>query len=182
MYNEPHTEHLTDTNYDIWMNGNANYTGMLEMYNAIRNTGSSNVIIIAGAQNYAYDIDSIFKLESNNKLENVMYNFHPYQGLKSYQQDLQKTPSVFTDIVNKYNQNINKPMIMTGTCGSYNGSISYDEAILQIAQNNNISWTIWAWMPGNNSCDYPSIISNGKLQNTTATGGGNIADLFSKYF
>ena len=77
LYNEPHTDVAT------WMNGSDQFAGMLEMRAVVRKHTPDSMLVIAGAQAYAYDADSLLQIETQlNKAgeQNVMYNFHPYMG------------------------------------------------------------------------------------------------------
>ena len=109
--------------------------------------------------------------------------------------------------------NVPVPLIMTefgqyccpasGKCDNYNGTyngkhMGYVDAILDIAQQKNISWTIWSWQPFSwhdkisakdicngpviNKRDDPKTNTMGSLQNTTTAGGANFIDLWNLYY
>lgn len=170
LFNEPH-----DITYDTWLNGgtdnNITFTGMSEMYNTIR-THTQNPVIIAGT-NWAYTQDGgcpedgcqfkevyVEKFDETIKPTNVIYNLHPYAG-KDQENDLGKNANNFKILATQIQQQTKKPVIITefgqfncgsGKCYNYSGvfngqPMSYNTAILQIAQENNISWSPWAWRP-----------------------------------
>lgn len=87
LYNEPH-----DNSEWCYLHGCDEYEGMLPMIEAVRRHAKDGVLVIAGAQDYAYDTDSLVSLDSHLGEEKlVMYNFHPYMG--EYQAgDTKKTP------------------------------------------------------------------------------------------
>lgn len=166
LYNEPFVN-----SYDIWLNGNTQYEGMKNMYDAIRQN-TNNPIVIAGKANYAYDADSLVKFESEVKPANVVYNLHPYMG-PLQQNDQSKSITGFKSYVDTLKA-VNKPIILTefgqyccsadGACylysGVYNGEkMGYVEALLSIAKEESISWTAWAYRPQKNSggasCNQP---------------------------
>jgi len=63
-----------------FIHGNMTSEGMLQMREAVRKF-SDSVLVIAGAQDYAYDAESLIELDkllSDDKA--IMYNFHPYMG------------------------------------------------------------------------------------------------------
>jgi len=198
LYNEPH---LAD--FNVFVNGNDQYAGMWEMYQAVRTYTSDSMIIIGGQQDYAYDPGSLVNLEKQigSKLSNVLYNFHPYMG--PYQQgDKQKTAEGFDAAVAQVSQT-QRPIIVTefgqyccpsdGVCFDYPGNwqgqnMGYVEAILQICQKHGVSWLGWAWRPQANTADCDSPDMNGdngnplKLSPASSGQGANWAKLFVKYF
>ena len=83
LFNEPY---VTDQN--IWLNGNSQYSGYQELYNAVRSTGAENIVIVAG-MDYGYRLDFVtpnFEVKGSN----IIYCSHPYDN-KGY-----KTPN-FSD-------------------------------------------------------------------------------------
>jgi len=156
LYNEPHR-----VDQDAWMNGNSEYSGMLEMLAAVRKH-STNPVIIAGYGGYAYDADSLVQLDANLGSENnVMYNFHPYMG-PNQAGDTKKCPAGFEAALQTVLSGTDKPVIITEfgqSCnpthgasencpGEYQGkTMGYDETILTIADKNAVSWLPWAWKP-----------------------------------
>lgn len=156
LYNEPHK-----VDQDAWMNGNDQYSGMLEMLQAVRQH-SSNPVIIAGYGGYAYDADSLVQLDAQLGAEkNVLYNFHPYMG-PNQAGDSKKCPAGLESALQTILQGTDKPLIVTEfgqSCnpthgaaqdcpGEYDGKVmGYDETILTIADKYAVSWLPWAWRP-----------------------------------
>jgi hypothetical protein len=141
------------------MNGNEQYSGMLEMLEAVRKH-SSNPVIIAGYGGYAYDADSLVQLDAQLGNErNVLYNFHPYMG-PNQAGDSKKCPAGFETAVQTVLEGTDKPLIITEfgqSCnpthgaaencpGEYDGKVmGYDETILTICEKYAVSWLPWAW-------------------------------------
>ena len=76
LYNEPHIDDV-----DVWLHGNAQYAGMLEMLAAVRARAPHAVAVVAGAKQYAYDSDSLVALDALLPTGgNILYNYHPYMG------------------------------------------------------------------------------------------------------
>jgi hypothetical protein len=179
LYNEPYA------GQDIWLNGDDSHYGMIELYNTVRNN-TNNPVIIGGASDYAYDSASLIQFDNQVKPINVIYNFHPYMG--PYQAgDPTKLPINFKNNICQI-QSLNRPVILTelgqyccgnSNCylytGTYNGtSMGYVNAILEIAKEMNISWTIWAWRPnGGFDCAQPDVNSGDSLAAPSANCTGN---------
>ena len=87
LYNEPR-----DIAYDTWLNGDANYYGMQNLYDAVRATGAKNVVVIAGLEwsFYLGFLDETKKLcngencfvkdtsQPDGLSFNTIYQAHPY--------------------------------------------------------------------------------------------------------
>jgi len=90
LYNEP-----VDIAYSTWLNGDASYYGMQDLYKAVRDTGAKNVVVIAGVEwsFYVGFIDETKKLcngvncfvkdtsQPDGLAFNAIYNVHPYTVL-----------------------------------------------------------------------------------------------------
>jgi hypothetical protein len=158
LYNEPHR--VTE---EQWANGDATYSGMLEMLAAVRKHTKSPVII-AGYGGYAYDAISLVNLDATlvkQGEKNVMWNFHPYMG-PNQASDTKKCPAGLESRVQQIINATDKPLIFTEfgqscqptvgadfSCpGTYEGkAMGYDEIILTIAEKYSASWLPWAWRP-----------------------------------
>ena len=198
LYNEPHT-----TDMNLYLHGGPANAGMLQMLAAVR-AHTQNPCVIAGAQAYAYDADSLIQLDqalkSTTGERNVLYNFHPYMGPDQAGAQ-NKCASGFDLMVQSVRNATDKPLIITefgqaccatnGPCMSCGptGSVGYDEAIIQICQKYAVSWLPWAWRPGTlgpntNTCqDINSAVgANGTAIGHAANGkGADFADLWAKY-
>lgn len=194
LYNEPHR-----VDQDVWMNGNAETSGMLEMWAAVRKH-TTNPVIIAGYGGYAYNSDSLVALDA--KLDgdkNVIYNLHPYMG-PNQAGDSKKCPAGFESYVSTLMTGTGKPTIITEFgqgCNPTHGAsescpadtMGYDERILTIAQKNGVSWLPWAWRPmagGPNpkTCQDVNGGNNGTALGTAVDGKGadfsGLWDTFAK--
>lgn len=160
LYNEPHIGDV-----GVYMNGNSQYAGMLEMLAAYRNHSATGMVIIAGAAAYAYDADSLVTLDKQLTAQgekHVMYNFHPYMG-PAQAGAHNKCQDGFAAMVKQVTSATDKPVIATefgqaccatnGACEScpstYAGkAMGYDEAVVTILKAVGGSWMPWAWRPG----------------------------------
>jgi hypothetical protein len=158
LYNEPHID-----SQDTFIHGNSQYAGMLEMEAAVRSNAPDAVLVIAGGKSWAYDSDTLVALDKELKHQNAMWNFHPYMGANQAGDD-RKAAAGFQTMVEAVQSGTNKPVIITefgqfccdtdGSCykypGTWNGvKMGYDEAILTISEDKNVSWTPWSWRPTN---------------------------------
>ena len=54
------------------------YAGMLEMYETVRRNAPGAVIVVAGQKQYAYDAESLIRLDAEHpELTNIVWNAHP---------------------------------------------------------------------------------------------------------
>jgi predicted ATP-grasp superfamily ATP-dependent carboligase len=54
LYNEPH-----NNDFETWFRGNDEFDGMMSMRDSVLAQNIDAVLVIAGAQSYAYDADSL---------------------------------------------------------------------------------------------------------------------------
>eukprot|EP01084_Bolivina_argentea_P177489 306915_1 len=59
LFNEPYLSNEKGQNFSVYYYGNNQYAGMKQMYDAIRANDPNGLIIMAGAQAYAYDATSL---------------------------------------------------------------------------------------------------------------------------
>ena len=202
LYNEPHISDL-----DAYMNGNAEYAGMLEMAATVRTHTADSVLLIAGADGYAYDADSLVTLDAKLVAQNainVVWNFHPYMG-PDQAGAANKCPAGFDAMLETVEKGTDRPAIITEfgqACCPTNGAcekcpqwtnngiaVGYDEAIVQIAEKHSVSWIPWAWRPSAHGTNPKTCQDlNGGNANGTALGaavngtnGADFAALWSKY-
>ena len=76
LYNEPHLDDTIST--EVYLNGDDTYVGMIPMIEAVRKHSNDQVLVIAGAREWAYDTDSLIELDSLTSEELIMYNYHAY--------------------------------------------------------------------------------------------------------
>eukprot|EP00054_Salpingoeca_dolichothecata_P028659 m.219347 g.219347 ORF g.219347 m.219347 type:complete len:385 (+) comp26284_c0_seq1:9474-10628(+) len=198
LYNEPHTDANT------WMNGDGqHFVGMLELLATVRKHTATGMCVIAGAQAYAYDADSLVQLEPKLQAmneRNVLFNFHPYMG-PNQAGALNKCAAGFEQMVQTIHNNTDKPVISTEfgqACCATNGpcesckpiipNVGYDEEIILISERYNASWSPWAWRPEATGGSGPSCFDlNGgdstgtALAHATGGKGADWATLWPKY-
>jgi endoglucanase len=154
LYNEPH-----DVGWSVWKNGGDSgdgftVMGMQELYDTVRATGADNLVIIAGL-NWAYDLSQV----THNRIAgyNIVYATHPYDYTG-------KQPSDWPD---DWGYLATTDPVMITEFGDTNCSTTYYQDVINYANQNNISWTAWAWYVA--GCDFPSLISDWQ-GNPTAAG------------
>ncbi|EKD45549.1 MAG: Endo-beta-1,4-glucanase [uncultured bacterium] len=161
LFNEP-----TNINKNIWLNGNEQYAGYQELYDAVRATGAENICIINGLS-WGYDLSFVndhFKINGYN----IVYGSHPYNRIsfdQNFQEVLGKYPLVFTEF------GVNE--------GSYfpNGYQTVYKAIIDYANQNQISYTGFAWWADTDSTKvntFPDLIKD--WSGTPLNGGRLIHD------
>lgn len=150
LYNEPR-----GISSDIWRNGGQTdnshggtfqAVGMQQLYNDVRSSGASNLVLIGGT-NWAYDFSEL----SSHKIfgNNIVYATHPYDYYgKNTAADWDKAFGALS---------ASAPVMMT-EFGTYNCSTALYSSLLNYAKAHNISWTGWAWYPG--GCSFPALIDD----------------------
>ena len=135
------------------------------MITAVRANTKTSVMVVAGAEKYAYDAASLVTLDKalHTSAENrIVFNFHPYMG-PNQAGDPTKCSAGFSTLLSEVISGTDKPVIITEfgqTCcganlpcmsckGSYDGkTMGYDEIVLQMSELHSVSWLPWAWRPG----------------------------------
>ncbi|MEP7049041.1 MAG: glycoside hydrolase family 5 protein [Pseudomonadota bacterium] len=147
LYNEPH-----DISWDVWLHGGMVGTylavGMQDLYDAVRATGAENVVI-AGGTNWAFNLSGA---ESHKIVgHNVMYATHPY-----FPQD----PATQWDGMFGYLAKRDIAPVIVTEFGDHkdNCTGAWNTNLTQYADQQHISWTAWAWWPGD--CSFPSLIAD----------------------
>ena len=149
LYNEPN-----GISWDVWLNGGtvAGFTavGMQKLYDTVRATGAQN-LVIAGGTSWAFDLSGVAGHRINGY--NILYATHPYKSNDSQGQ----WPGSFGYLAQ---QNI-APVIITefGDNRSKICTGDWDQALTAYAATLQISWTAWAWYPGD-PCQFPALISD----------------------
>ena len=158
LYNEPH-----DVPWSCWRNGGCQlqssqfanggsqvtYTavGMQELYDIVRATGASNLVLVAGLD-WAYDLSGVGAGYALNGT-NIAYDTHVYVAWHSTTADWD---AHFGDLA------ATKPVTAT-EFGSADCSTTYTAPLLDYFQARGIGWTIWSWnAPG--SCEQPSVLAS----------------------
>jgi len=145
LFNEPN-----QISWDVWRNGGNDpagrpVRGMQELYNTVRATGATNLVVIGGLS-WAYDLSGVptHRVVGNN----IVYNTHPYNypGKQPRDWDHGFGSLAKTD-----------PIIAT-EFGNSDCRPGYYQSFVNYARAHNISWTAWAWFPG--GCGFPAIVSD----------------------
>lgn len=153
LYNEPH-----DISCDVWKNGGIvdgwKAVGMQRLYDTVRNEGANNLILIGGV-NWAFDLQCV----KTNRIEgfNIVYATHPYNY------DGKNTIADWNTYVGFLTST--DPVMMTEFGDTQNDAPqgsdcdpSFSKNVLEWAEQNQISWTAWAWYPG--TCAFPPLIKD----------------------
>jgi len=141
LYNEPH-----DVSWSQWLNGDATYAGMQELYAAVRGAGSENVVIVCGL-NWAFDLSGVgngYAVAGSN----IAYASHPYDYAGKQANDWDAAFGFLTDTY---------PVILT-EFGQYCNTGSYVSDLLSYCETKGIHWTAWAWYVS--GCAFPSIVAD----------------------
>jgi len=141
LYNEPR-----DISWDVWLNGNSEWAGMQQLYNAVRDSGAENTVIVGGL-NWAFDLSNVATTHAVTGY-NVAYATHPYDYPGKQAADW---PAAFGNLASKY------PIIMT-EFGQYCAQNNYVAELLTYVESLGIHWTAWAWYV--QGCAFPSVISD----------------------
>ena len=141
LYNEP-----KGVSERTWMKGGVEggktYVGMQQLYDAIRDLGAHNLILIGGL-NWGYDLRGLKEYPLSEDAYNVVYSSHPYnyggKRISDWQECwawvLKKHPVILTEFgYTKQDKRAD---------GSY--SLDYEKAVFEFADENDVSWTAWAW-------------------------------------
>jgi hypothetical protein len=141
LYNEPH-----DIPWSTWRNGNGEFAGMQEMYDAVRATGAHNLVLVGGL-NWAYDLTGI---GAGIDGYNIVYTPHIYDWPG-------KQPDQWGTYIGGAVED--HPILLTefgtdnGDCGA-----SFDSQVIAWADQRDIGWVAWAWYPGD--CGFPALIQD----------------------
>jgi hypothetical protein len=158
LYNEPH-----DVSWDVWKNGGSSgdgftVTGMQQLYNAVRETGATNLVIIGGLD-HAYDLKGIrtHRITGNN----IVYATHPYDFSNkqpgNWEADWGFLAASDPVMVTEFG-------VTSGDCGT-----AYYTSLLNYADQKRVHWIGWAWYPS--GCAFPSLITN---YDGTPTAAGSV--------
>ncbi|MBC7917689.1 MAG: cellulase family glycosylhydrolase [Rhodoferax sp.] len=145
LFNEPNR-----ISWDVWLNGGSAPTGpavhgMQELYNTVRATGATNLVVIGGL-NWAYDLSGVptHRVVGNN----IVYNTHPYNYPGKQPADWDQDFGFLTKT---------DPVIAT-EFGNYDCTKGYYQAFVDYAKAHRMSWAAWGWFPG--GCGFPAIVSD----------------------
>jgi len=159
LYNEPH-----DVEWPVWKNGGTSgdgftVVGMQALYNAVRETGAHNLVIIGGLR-FAFDLSGV----PQHRIQgyNIVYATHPYNYADKQQASWQAAWGFLA---------ATDPIIIT-EFGDTTGNCSpgYNMQVIDYATSRRLSWTGWAWYVS--GCAFPSLIAD---WSGTPTAAGQVA-------
>lgn len=121
--------------------------GMQALVKAVRDTGASNLVIVAG-MNWGYDLSQITSYPM--KGSNVVYDTHPYPYSGKQPGDWD---AAFGAISAQY-------PVLSAENGEYDCGTGYMSQMLSYFDAHSIGWIAWAWVVQGNPCSYPQLILN----------------------
>jgi endoglucanase len=158
LYNEPflYTSYLVDPNEDFWtcwrdgctlnqyLTGGTPYTkghawkaaGMQTLVNAVRGTGASNLILVAGLD-WANDVSGWATNAPFDPVHNMAVSWHSYPGETCSQE------TCWSQIVAPLARKI--PVVVGETGDNVCSSATYDPTFLPWADLHNLSYLGWTW-------------------------------------
>jgi len=172
LFNEPHPGTwacwlsactTTDTSYSQDCNCNKTLTynsvGMQALVTAVRGTGATNLVIVAG-MDWGYDLSQIAKYAIQGT--NVIYDTHPYP----YGEKQPNTwNAAFGTISKTY-------PVISAESGEYDCGTAFMSQLLAYFDAHQISWVGWAWVMQGSQCGYPLLIRD--YRGTPTAGMGQL--------
>jgi hypothetical protein len=160
LFNEPYPDRNQDTAaaWSCVLNGGAcpgvNFTaaGMQEMTNAVRNTGATQPLLIAGPQ-YAGVVDQWSQYKPNDPLNQLVASIHIY-GLP-----LDSPCRLQSCWIATMGPLARTTPIVIGEFGDTDCTSNFSPPLMTWADAHGVSYTAWAWNTGNCAGD-PSLITD----------------------
>ncbi|HEU0002135.1 MAG TPA: cellulase family glycosylhydrolase [Ktedonobacteraceae bacterium] len=172
LFNEPHPGTwacwlsgcvTSDTAYSQDCNCNKSLTynsvGMQALVNAVRGTGATNLVLVAG-MDWGYDLSQITKFPIAGT--NVVYDTHPYP----YTEKLPNTWNAAFGTISKTHP------VISAESGQYDCGTGYMSQLLAYFDAHQISWSAWAWVVQGSQCGYPLLIRD--YRGTPTAGMGQL--------
>ena len=121
--------------------------GMQAVVNAARNTGATNLVLVAG-MNWGFNLSLIGTYRVTGS--NIVYDTHayPYAGKFPPNWD-----AAFGNISKTY-------PVMSAESGEYDCGTSYMSQLLPYFDAHTIGWLAWAWTVQGSPCGYPQLIQD----------------------
>lgn len=160
LFNEPHPStwacwlsgcSVTDTSYSPDCNCTETLTfnsvGMQALVNAVRGTGASNLVIVAG-MDWGFNLSQIptYKITGSN----ILYDTHPYPYAE-------KMPNSWDAAFGKLSATY---PIISAESGQYDCGTGFMSQLLAYFDAHHISWVAWAWVVQGSQCGYPLLIQD----------------------
>lgn len=161
------------SNWDLWLNGGAapaddvyepraafQAAGMQKLYDTVRETGAHNLVIVSGTQ-WGYRLSGV----PGRKVQgyNIAYSAHPWDWPPERQPATWERDWAFLAET--------EPVMIT-EFGSYDCTERYPRAVLDKADELEISWIAWAWQApspgsalrqegrGDAICEFPMLLTD----------------------
>ncbi len=157
LFNEP-----VNIDKNIWLNGNEQYAGYQELFDAVREVGANNICLINGLD-WGYDLSFVNESYKVNG-SNIIYGSHPYneKGKESYTGQGGSFDNNFKGVLGTY------PLMFTEfgvNDPSYfpNGYQGVYEHILAYINQHDISYSAFAWWVESDPARanvFPSVIKD----------------------
>jgi endoglucanase len=146
LYNEPN-----GVSAQVWRNGDANFAGMQQMYDAVRAVGANNLVLVGGLD-FAYDLDSLLPGMAITGT-NIAYVTHPYRFKNpappaGYDAASAIVPIVATEFGDAAAGGIGRDSCDTAT---------YSNSIADFTRRG-MGWTAWAWVAAPERCAFPALL------------------------
>jgi endoglucanase len=146
LYNEPH-----DVSPQVWRNGDGQFAGMQQMYDAVRAAGANNLVLVGGLD-FAYNLEMVLPGQQLTGI-NIAYVTHPYRFKnppppQGYDGVVASVPIVATEF-----GDADVGGIGPNDCGT----APYTSAINDFTRLG-VSWTAWAWVVEPARCSFPSLL------------------------
>ena len=172
LFNEPHPGSwacwlsacvTSDTSYSQDCNCSKSVTfnsvGMQALVNAVRGTGATNLVLVAG-MDWGYDLSQITKYPIQGT--NVVYDTHPYPYVE-------KQPNTWNTAFGTISKTY---PVMSAESGQYDCGTGYMSQLLAYFDAHQVSWTAWAWVVQGSQCGYPLLIRD--YRGTPTAGMGQL--------
>jgi hypothetical protein len=177
LYNEPFT-----TSWDCWLNGstaastapctdvNFAVAGMQTLVNAVRSTGATNPILLAGLR-WGNDLTGWSDHMPTDPQNNLMAAFHVYNSNQCV------TTTCWESQVLPVAQKV--PLVMTEV-GEYDCTHTFVDNLMNWADRYDIGYVAWAW--SSYGCGYPALMTSVSKGIPSAYGQGVMQHYQALYY
>jgi len=146
LYNEPN-----GVSAQVWRNGDGQFAGMQQMYDAVRAAGANNLVLVGGLD-FAYDLDNLLPGMALTGT-NIAYVTHPYRFKNpappaGYDAASATFPIVATEFGDAAAGGIGRDSCDTAT---------YSNSIADFTRRG-MGWTAWAWVVAPERCAFPALL------------------------